>query len=137
MTRDEAIAELFAAYAAAWELADAEALADHFVVPHLLVDDRGTHFLEDEAALAAGLDAELAMWRARGHGKASATVTRLTDLPDDAVRAFVDWRIGAVEDVPAVGFAAIYTLVEAGGEWMIATTDISDQRRALTGDRTN
>lgn len=133
MSRDDDIADMFRIYAAAWTLSDSDALMEQIAVPHLIADGRGTTFIEDEAALAAGLEAELTLWRARGHGKATATVTRLTDLPDDAIRAFVDWHIDGVGNVPPVRFAAVYTLVTAGGEWAIATTDISDQARALGG----
>lgn len=100
----------FEAYAAAWRARDLEALMSFFAVPQLIATREASHFLEDEAEVRAYLSALLA--KHDEHGAVTATIVRLDveELPDDAARTTVRWRLGDAATHPLIEYDTAYTL---------------------------
>ena len=121
----ESVRPFFEGYARAFAAYDAGAIAGAYVTPCLLVRDGAPVAVSDAGALAASVDALLALHRAWDIQTVRASeVTLLEQGPGHAL-ARVDWRLGRTESRMAWTFATTYALVPGDG-WRIAVAITHD-----------
>lgn len=124
MAKDVAPTEFFDHFAAAWDGFDAAAILDYVAVPHLLVTEGRSSFLESETELHATIDALIAHWRERGVAHVRLTKLEQQPLPDRAARARADWQLEDAAGAELLHFTIFYTLAEEDGDWAIMVTDL-------------
>ena len=121
----ESVRPFFEAYARSFAAYDADAIAAAYVTPCLFVRDGAPVSVADADALAASVEALLALHRAWDIQTVRASeVTLLEQGPGHAL-ARVDWRLGRTKSRMAWTFATTYTLVP-GDDWRIAVAITHD-----------
>ena len=126
---DPALAEFIAGLGKAWGSGDVDAIAEAMGLPHMLAHGDGTEFIEDDAALTRWIDERLAAWAEVGVTGATTEVERVEDLPDDAARVTVRWRLAGADKT----FTAVDTLVLDDGDWYVVVTDLAGEDAAWAG----
>ena len=100
----------FAAHEEAWQLWDVDAITGFFAVPQLVVASGTSHFFETHEALRGHFATIVARYEEVGGAKVVLVGVEAEELPDDAVRATVHWRLDKADGAPIIGFDLIYTL---------------------------
>lgn len=126
VTRAEALAPFFEAYAQAFEAFDAPAIAAHFVTPCLFVREGATEAAGSTEAVAESAEALLALHRAWDvqHVRV-AEITLLQHGPRHTM-ARVDWALSRRGSRMRWTYATTYTLVPGGDDWRIAVAVTHD-----------
>ncbi|PTW62103.1 SnoaL-like protein [Breoghania corrubedonensis] len=115
-----AIRELFATYAAAFDDFDADAIADLFAYPVVIWQfDRGNMF-EDDEDLMENIDALLKVLDSEGVVQSDHEVNALSVSGPTAL-ASVSWRQKRADGEVALAFTCHYHLVNIEDEWLIAS----------------
>ena len=122
----EAVRPFFEAYARAFADYDADAIAERYVLPCLFVRDGATVAVAEADALAASVEALLALHRAWDVQRVRAgEVAVLEEGPGHAV-ARVDWRLGRATSRLKWSFSTTYTLVPTDLGWRVAVAVTHD-----------
>ena len=122
----EALAPFFKRYAKAFEAFDTDAIAGRFATPCLFVRDGVTEAATTPEAVAASVEALLALHRAWDVQRVRvAEITLLQHGPHHTI-ARVDWALGRRGSRMRWTYATTYTLVPAGDDWHIAVAVTHD-----------
>ena len=100
----------FAAFEEAWQLRDVDAIAGFFAVPQLIVSHGTSHFFESAEALRGHFAQIAARYEEAGVAAIVRTGLRAEQLPDDALRATVHWRLDRADGTRIIDFDLVYTL---------------------------
>lgn len=118
----------FESYRAAFDTLDARAVAAHFAVPSMLIDDRVyTWATEDD--VIADIEKLLAMYRSSGYAGATCEIANSLPQGDVGVTANVYWTI-ARRNGPPWRFHTGYTLRRFGDDWKIVLCVACEERSA-------
>ena len=125
MTSDQ-VSEYFARYAAAFDAFDAEAIAEFYHLPCMLVRSGGVVAFSAREEVLANMQALVSFYRSRGYRRASFDEVRVVSLGGGLLLATVPWTIhlsaaGAVES-----FRNTYELIEMHGRWGIIVSTMHD-----------
>lgn len=124
MTAEEERARTFLdEYREVFESFDAEAVADHFAYPCLIVGDNDPvdlRAVEDRTSWVAQLEGLMDVYRGAGIRRAEVLDSSSSLLTPRALQVLVHWSLRGEADSEIYDFHAAYTLVEDGGSLRIA-----------------
>ncbi len=117
---DKAISELFRDYAAAFDDADAEAVAGFFAYPAVIWQLGDGHVFDDADEIEENADALIDVFDEAGIVVMIPDVQALNTRGNTAF-ATVDWRQEAKDGEVVHAFRCHYLLIRQDGTWRIAT----------------